>query len=86
MDGVHAMDATGLVALESALDQLDQHGCLAILCAIKPQPLGLIAKARVPSRKGVLLCANPAEAVAAARAHLDLPPPATDVPASPAAA
>jgi SulP family sulfate permease len=86
LDGVQAMDATGLVALESALDQLRAHGCLAILCAVRPQPLALITRARVPARPGVMLCASAAEAVAAARVHLGPPQSPTDIPVNPAAA
>lgn len=47
MDQVHAMDATGLVALESALDSLKSHKRLAILCGVCPQPLALISKAKL---------------------------------------
>jgi SulP family sulfate permease len=69
MDEVHAMDATGLVALESALDQLRRNECLAILSAVQSQPMQVLIKARVPERAGVLLCANANDAVAAAAAH-----------------
>ncbi|MCA9632333.1 MAG: STAS domain-containing protein, partial [Myxococcales bacterium] len=57
MDQVHAMDATGLVALESALGSLRSHQRLAILCGVRPQPLGLITKAKLLSEE-VRSCAS----------------------------
>jgi SulP family sulfate permease len=70
MDGVNAMDATGLVALESALEQLARHKVLAILSGAQAQPLGLLKKAHVDQRAGVLLCNDDQEALAAASRHL----------------
>jgi sulfate permease, SulP family len=42
MDHVPAMDATGLVALESALNELRQRGCLAIITGLQAQPRQVI--------------------------------------------
>ena len=47
MRDVHTMDATGLVALESALDVLHRHHCLAILTNVQAQPRALLEKARL---------------------------------------
>ncbi|MCB9666590.1 MAG: C4-dicarboxylic acid transporter DauA [Myxococcales bacterium] len=69
MDQVHAMDATGLVALESALQPLRTHKCLTILCGVREQPMTLIKKAYIEGREGVVLCASPKEALAVAAAH-----------------
>jgi SulP family sulfate permease len=66
MDEVHAMDATGLVALESALEPLRSHKCLAILSGVREQPLLLLKRARLLEREGVVLCATASEALAAA--------------------
>jgi anti-anti-sigma regulatory factor len=66
MDEVHAMDATGLVALESALEPLRKHKCLAILSGVRDQPLLLLKKARLFELEGVVLCATASEALAAA--------------------
>ena len=70
MDEVHAMDATGLVALESALEPLRQHKCLAILSGVRDQPMALLKKARLSEREGVMLCPNAAEALAAVASQL----------------
>ncbi|HET8648323.1 MAG TPA: SulP family inorganic anion transporter, partial [Vicinamibacteria bacterium] len=66
LDGVHAMDATGLVALESALDQLKKRHATAVLSGVQRQPLGLLQRARVDQREGVILCYGVAEALAIA--------------------
>lgn len=55
LDEVHAMDATGLVALESALDQLARRRILAVLAGVQEQPLGLIQRAGVDQRGHVRL-------------------------------
>jgi MFS superfamily sulfate permease-like transporter len=45
MDEVHAMDATALVAFESAPASLGKHRCLAILTGIRAQPMATLAQA-----------------------------------------
>lgn len=79
MHKVQAMDATGLVALESALDQLARYKVTAILSGVQPQPLGLLKKAHVDERAGVLFAADDAEAMSLAgrRAGPIEPPPST---------
>ncbi len=52
LDHVPAMDATGLVALESSLAQLHKSGCQAILCGLQRQPAGLLARARITETQG----------------------------------
>ena len=47
LEQVPTMDATGLVALESAIAQLSKNGCLAILTGLQPQPRELMEKARI---------------------------------------
>jgi SulP family sulfate permease len=69
MRGVHAMDATGLVALESAIEPLRAHKCLAILTGVHGQPLALLRKAHLDSREGVVLCEKLEQALAAAANH-----------------
>jgi SulP family sulfate permease len=41
------MDATGLVALESALARLHRSGCHTILCGVQRQPAELLARAGI---------------------------------------
>jgi SulP family sulfate permease len=69
MDEVHAMDATGMVALESAIEPFSKHDCLTILSGVRTQPLALVKKAHLDQREGVVLCASPAEAFEAALRH-----------------
>lgn len=66
LDEVHAMDATGMVALESALGSLRRRNCLAILSGVRTQPLALVKKVGLDQREGLLLCATAEEAVTAA--------------------
>jgi SulP family sulfate permease len=63
MDEVHAMDTTGLVALESALDSLRKHRCLAVLTGARPQPMSVLRKDRVVDRDGITFCATAGEAL-----------------------
>jgi SulP family sulfate permease len=55
LDAVPAMDATGLVALESALAQLQRRGCLTIITGLQPQPRRVLANAHIADKPGVLL-------------------------------
>jgi SulP family sulfate permease len=68
LDHVPVMDATGLVALESAIAMLSKRGCATILTGLQAQPAGLIARAALPQR-GWTVSIQPdlAAAVAAAR-------------------
>jgi SulP family sulfate permease len=71
LDDVQMMDATGLVAFESALDQLQRRSTAAILTGLQPQPLSVLEKAKVAGRPGVRIAASPAEALALAAAAAD---------------
>jgi len=55
LDGVPAMDATGLVALESALAQLHKNRALAILSGVHAQPMSVLGRAGVAEAPGRLL-------------------------------
>jgi SulP family sulfate permease len=50
LDHVPAMDATGLVALESAISALSHQGCLTLLIGLQPQPRALIERADLARR------------------------------------
>jgi SulP family sulfate permease len=50
LDRVPVMDATGLVALESAIGTLSKRGCATILTGLQPQPAALIARAALTQR------------------------------------
>jgi len=81
MEGVQAMDATGLVALESALDRLSGKRIFAVLSGVQPQPRGLLDRAGVHGRHGVWIAADAAEALATAATltadrKIGAPPPA----------
>ena len=45
LDNVPVMDATGLVALESAIDSLTKRGCVTILSGLRQQPAELLERA-----------------------------------------
>lgn len=55
LDGVPAIDATGMVALESALGRLQRNGALAILSGVLPQPKSVLDRAGIAERDGRLL-------------------------------
>lgn len=71
LDEVHAMDATGLVALESALDELRKHKCLAILSGVREQPLSVLKKAHWDQRSEVVIAATLAETLEIASRHVE---------------
>jgi SulP family sulfate permease len=54
MDQVPAMDATGLVALESALGDLKKRGCLTVITGLGAQPRRVLANAGIADQPGVL--------------------------------
>jgi SulP family sulfate permease len=89
MEGVNAIDATGLVALESALDALAEQRCIAILACVQDQPAALLQRARITARGNVHLCTDVAEALAIARGHIanltpSMLPPSASMPSRPA--
>jgi hypothetical protein len=49
------MDATGLVALESAISTLSMHGCTTVLTGLQAQPRALIERAGLSTRPWKLL-------------------------------
>lgn len=67
MNEVHAMDATGLVAFESALLALKRRNCRAVLSRVQPQPMRLLRRAGFHRRPDLVFAFSPREAVAAAR-------------------
>ncbi|HUB07137.1 MAG TPA: SulP family inorganic anion transporter, partial [Myxococcales bacterium] len=63
LDNVPAIDATGIVALESALASLEKRGCLAVLTGLRKQPTEVLRKARVTQREGVAVAATLSQAI-----------------------
>ncbi len=61
MEHVPAMDATGLVALESAIRDLGKNGTLAILTGMQEQPAGVVTKAQFQTRFSQLRICNDGE-------------------------
>ncbi|HMC93987.1 MAG TPA: SulP family inorganic anion transporter, partial [Polyangia bacterium] len=71
LEKVPVMDATGLVALESAISTLSKHGCLTILTGLQPQPAALIERAGFKGRPWRLeIRADVVAGLGAARDHL----------------
>jgi SulP family sulfate permease len=54
MDDVPAIDATGLVALESAIQSLNASGIKVVLIGVRPQPRRALTKAGFVDRPGKL--------------------------------
>jgi SulP family sulfate permease len=75
MEAVPAMDATGLVALESALAELHKRGCLTIITGLQPQPRKVLEGAKIVETPGRLLIRDDVEAAIEAVA----PPPGPTV-------
>jgi SulP family sulfate permease len=68
LDHVPIMDATGLVALESAIATLTKRGCLTILTGLQKQPAGLLGRAGLEKRGWrVLVQPNVSAALEAAK-------------------
>ena len=68
LDHVPVMDATGLVALESAVTTLTKHGCLTVLSGLQKQPAELLSRAEFERRPWrVAIRPDFAAALAAAR-------------------
>ncbi|HVX95776.1 MAG TPA: C4-dicarboxylic acid transporter DauA [Polyangia bacterium] len=67
LDRVPVMDATGLVALESAIEALTQRGCVTILAGLQQQPAELLERAGFRHKAWrLMLRADFASALAAA--------------------
>jgi SulP family sulfate permease len=70
--GVPAIDATGLVNLESLLTRLNSAGIKVILAGVQPQPLRAMARAGWRNRQGRLrMYRSFGRAIAAARAFAE---------------
>jgi len=71
MEGVPHVDATGLVALESAIADLERHGCLVILTGVPREARLLIRKAGIREKfKKLVIREGVEEALLAADRHL----------------
>lgn len=55
---VPAMDATGIVNLESALRRLARHNTLVVLCEVRPQPMQALEKAGILHNWGHVAVCN----------------------------
>jgi SulP family sulfate permease len=73
MDEVHAMDATGLVALESAIKPLSARKCLTILSGVRAQPSEVIRRGHVGADGSVVFCATAREALDTAARYVEQP-------------
>jgi SulP family sulfate permease len=77
VSAVPAMDATGLVNLESALERLEHAHVLVILAGVQPQPAQVLEKAGLRAREGRLaICATLQAAIEVARSAASQAPPA----------
>lgn len=77
MSAVPAMDATGLVALESALERLAEDGTYVVLASTQAQPTRVLAKAEIePEHDVIAMVPSLHEAVDDAQGWLDRHPSA----------
>jgi len=76
---VPAVDATGLVNLQSLVARLNAAGVKVILAGVQPQPMRVFAKAGWRTRKGRLRIFRSFDrAIALARASAEGPPPSRE--------
>jgi SulP family sulfate permease len=71
---VPALDATGLVNLESAVDRLTHHGIFVALAGVERQPLRALIRAGWRGRKGVVIRRSFAKAIEEARGRVAAAP------------
>lgn len=77
---VPAMDATGIVNLESALGRLRDRNALAIVVGAQPQPKRLIHRAELVGTTGVVLCDELADALERADDYMESRVPSVAAP------
>ena len=81
LEDVPAMDATGLVNLESALERLHNDETLVILVGVQPQPAKVLKKAGIEEEPGrIALCDTVDQAVDLAFQIRENAPPSTATP------
>ncbi len=81
LEDVPAMDATGMVNLESALERLERDRAFVILAGVQPQPAKVMHKAGIDDEEGVLaFCDTVEHAVELARHIRDQAPPSATTP------
>jgi SulP family sulfate permease len=68
MGAVPAMDVTGLVALESAIEKLQQRRTFVVIAGVQEQPAQVLAKAGITDDDGRLaVCDTVEEAIELAK-------------------
>jgi SulP family sulfate permease len=81
LEDVPAMDATGLVNLESALERLERDKTFVILAGVNPQPGKVLQKAGIQAESGQLaLCKTVDEAIDLAKRIREAAPPSQRTP------
>lgn len=70
MSRVNAIDATGLVAFESAVQTLFSHGCPIILTDVQRQPRDVLRRAHFEKDRNLHYCADLKEALALAEREM----------------
>jgi len=75
MDDVPVMDITGLVALESAIQQLHKARIFVAIAGVQPQPREVLDKAGIHTDPAwIAVCDTDQQAIAAVRKHLESHP------------
>jgi len=73
LQGVQLIDATGVVAFESAVRQLKHHGSHVILVGGHEELLDVLHKAHMHKNEGVSLCDSAKEAINLAQKLIQKP-------------
>jgi SulP family sulfate permease len=75
LSSVPAMDATGLVSLESAVDRLRSLGIFVVLAGVQEQPMQVLTRSGMQRRSDeIAVCESMERALAAAVAKSRLGP------------
>lgn len=75
LSSVPAMDATGLVSLEAAVERLQALGIFVVLAGVQTQPLEVLARSGIHRREDrIAIFESMEQAVAAARERVEPPP------------
>jgi SulP family sulfate permease len=74
LSSVPAMDATGLVSLEAAVERLQSLGVFVVLAGVQPQPMKVLARSGIHRRRDRIAVFRSMErALAAALSHSRIP-------------
>jgi len=83
LEGVPAMDVSGLVAFESAVERLQKLGAFVIIAGVQAQPRGVLFKGGIVDTPGKIMICDSVDAalkIARERSLETMPPPEPSAP------